>query len=254
MPPTIPDTKIALLTKPSKLRIVIPGKNTLAQIYSFSLTAQETCPGATYKPNHKCKKCYAKKGAYSWAAVKNAQGIRTDWTKQAHSSDLGKKLAWLNIMLEAIEWATIRRSILYFRIHDSGDFWTPAYVDSWIEIAKTFPSVKFWAPTSSHPENAHENVQEYLEKEMLPKLQEFAKLPNVILRPSSREIGFGQIIDVEGLSAGTGIIKKSDIYQFLDMIHNSNAEICPSSTTDGNCQTCTSCWDMPDQNKYYVLH
>ena len=35
----------------------------------------------------------------------------------------------------------------YFRIHDSGDFHSPDYLDAWAQIARNMPSVRFWAPT-----------------------------------------------------------------------------------------------------------
>jgi hypothetical protein len=39
---------------------------------------------------------------------------------------------------------------IYVRIHDSGDFYSPAYFAKWLEIARLNPSVRFYAYTKSH--------------------------------------------------------------------------------------------------------
>ncbi|MBV6342999.1 GP88 family protein, partial [Candidatus Magnetobacterium casense] len=35
----------------------------------------------------------------------------------------------------------------YFRIHDSGDFWSTKYAEQWFEVAERLPKTKFWSPT-----------------------------------------------------------------------------------------------------------
>jgi hypothetical protein len=45
-----------------------------------------------------------------------------------------------------VGYAVLKRT-KYFRIHDSGDFWSPEYYDQWVEICEHFSAVKFWAPT-----------------------------------------------------------------------------------------------------------
>jgi len=39
---------------------------------------------------------------------------------------------------------------VYVRIHDSGDFYSPAYFEKWLEIARLNPNVRFYAYTKSH--------------------------------------------------------------------------------------------------------
>jgi hypothetical protein len=39
---------------------------------------------------------------------------------------------------------------IYIRIHDSGDFYSPAYFQKWLEIARLNPTVRFYAYTKSH--------------------------------------------------------------------------------------------------------
>jgi hypothetical protein len=250
----IPETTKQVLSKTTKMRLALninePEK--LSQIYSFSLTAGKTCIGATYKKNHKCTKCYAQKGSYSWTPVRTAQDARTKWTVEAHTiGNISALHQWYEVMRTAIHWATIKRNVPFFRIHDSGDFMNHLYVESWIQLATEFSSVQFWSPTSSYPEQAHENVQDFLAT-LLPHLREFASLPNVALRPSCREMGLGNLIPVDGFAAPTGVIRKKE----LDLI---NAElntvlVCPSSKWGNVCRTCTSCWTEKDLSKYYIQH
>jgi hypothetical protein len=245
--PLIPNTTISLFTKPGKMKVLDASQKT-RQVYSFGLTAGYSCIGATYLPNHKCKKCYAKKGAYSWKPTKTAQSQRTHWTFMAHKINAPeKRQEWLDVMFHGIQWAT--RNVQFFRIHDSGDFFNPLYVDSWIQIAQNFPHVHFWSPTSSYPEGAHENIQHDLEQ-MLPMLQELNALPNVTVRPSCREIGLDFLVPVKGLSAPTGVLDHKKIAEIT-----SETIICPASLVKkGICGTCTSCWTEPEQSKYYILH
>ena len=35
-------------------------------------------------------------------------------------------------------------------MHDSGDFYSPKYVNKWVQIAEALPMVKFYAYTKSH--------------------------------------------------------------------------------------------------------
>jgi hypothetical protein len=39
---------------------------------------------------------------------------------------------------------------IYVRIHDSGDFYSPAYFEKWLQIAHKNPNVRFYAYTKSH--------------------------------------------------------------------------------------------------------
>ena len=46
--------------------------------------------------------------------------------------------------------ATIRRARNpYFRVHDSGDLFSPAYTWAWVRIVQALPDIRFWFPTRS---------------------------------------------------------------------------------------------------------
>lgn len=113
------------------------------QIFNFSIPAGNdkksgkiTCPFAG-----PCfKLCYAKKGNYRFANVQLGLSNRYEATKQENFVELMTK-----------ELAKIKKDKqTYIRIHDSGDFYSPAYFAKWLEIARLNPSVRFYAYTKSH--------------------------------------------------------------------------------------------------------
>lgn len=84
--------------------------------------------------------CYAKKGFYNMPAVENALSNRYDASKEENfvsriTSELAKVKPGKQV---------------YIRIHDSGDFYSPAYFAKWLEIARLNPGVRFYAYTKSH--------------------------------------------------------------------------------------------------------
>lgn len=134
-------------------------------IASFNLPAVETCPGAG-----KCAKyCYADTGSFLRfykttmpPRVQNYLAAQGDdfadraiqyldqWKKTGKHPESGKRFP-----LKAI------------RIHDSGDFFSPKYIDQWTKIAKAHPDVMLYAYTKSH----HPVLKQ--------KLKELQDLPNV---------------------------------------------------------------------------
>lgn len=108
-----------------------------------------------------CQYCYAEGGQYSTGQVQFAQVLRYVWTRQA-TQDAGLRAAWLDAMSWAIENANYRNDGgrfgkidypaerhpgRFFRIHDSGDFFSKQYLAMWKELANRFPDITFWAPT-----------------------------------------------------------------------------------------------------------
>ena len=76
------------------------------------------------------KFCYAKKGAYIWSNVKPAfekryQLSKTDKFVDAMNAEIRKKKPD------------------YVRVHDSGDYYSRAYLKKWIDIANSNPNVRF---------------------------------------------------------------------------------------------------------------
>ena len=130
-----------ILTQNTKLKKTSKLNN--KRVFNFgiiankSLEGKSTCPfakgclGADYK-------CYAQKGAYAWPKVKEAYNNRYLLSRQDN---------FINIMNEAIQ----KKKVDILRLHDSGDFYSIAYLNKWIEIAKANKDVIFYAYTKSIP-------------------------------------------------------------------------------------------------------
>jgi hypothetical protein len=109
------------------------GKLKKAEFYTvnFGIPALKTCPMA-----EACKDfCYANKGAYAWPQVKQAYEWRFQQTR---------KPEFITMAIDALSRI---RKLQKVRIHDSGDFYNKEYLYKWIEIAKAFPKIEFYAYT-----------------------------------------------------------------------------------------------------------
>jgi hypothetical protein len=113
------------------------------KIFNFSIPAGNdkasgkiTCPFA----GSCLSLCYAKKGMYRFGNVERALTKRYEASKEA---DFVQRI---NTELAKVKTG----KQIYVRIHDSGDFYSPAYFAKWLEIARLNPSVRFYAYTKSH--------------------------------------------------------------------------------------------------------
>jgi hypothetical protein len=189
---------------------------------SFSLPARVTCPGALLAPGSVCAICYAdRRKRYRWDAVRRVQAARFAWTVAALETG-----TFVPVLVGAIA----ARSERYFRIHDAGDFFAPAYALAWREIADSLPAVRFWAPTRSWAVGGQLRSPR---DPLLRSLQILAARPNVTLRPSALFLE-DPPPEAPGLACGTTV----------------SAEIarvtCPKSlTVPAHCGACRRCWDEP---------
>lgn len=109
------------------------------RIFNFSIPAFKTRSGKITCPfAGGCQKfCYAQKGNYTrFPVVKESQEKKYILTKQDNFGDL-------------ITAAIKRKKATHIRIHDSGDFYSPAYLNKWLNICKSNPGVIFYAYTKS---------------------------------------------------------------------------------------------------------
>lgn len=108
--------------------------------YQFSLPAVATCPGAGL-----CKAfCFA---ALEQARYPSARAYRERmlaWTKTE---------AFVPEMVAEVKRVQALRSnrgrALAVRVHASGDFYSPAYLQAWYAVAQACPDVSFYAYTKS---------------------------------------------------------------------------------------------------------
>ena len=98
----------------------------------LGFTTCGTCPIA-------CNGCYGTKGNYNFSNVKDALAIRTLIAR----TDLEFFVKEINREIKA-------HKIEKIRIHATGDFFSPGYVNAWIEIAKANPQVIFWTYTKAN--------------------------------------------------------------------------------------------------------
>lgn len=125
-------------------------------IHSWSITAgkKHSCVGESPI----CRsRCYAKRGFFIMPAV-----------NRSHSNNLafsrtGSFTAWAKMK---IRYSAVR----VMRIHVAGDFYDYAYVNKWIDIVSSLPSVQFFAYTRS-----------WRQDELLHPLIQLGRLPNMAL-------------------------------------------------------------------------
>tara|TARA_R110000796_G_scaffold3799_1_gene14633 strand:- start:370 stop:975 length:606 start_codon:yes stop_codon:yes gene_type:complete len=127
-----------LLTQNTKLKST--SKIINKRVFNFGITAYKSITGKIICPfADKCVKyCYAQKGAYSWSNVKPAFEKRYEITKQDN---------FIELMNKEIK----RKKVDFLRVHDSGDFYSNAYIQKWFKIANQNPNVNFYAYTKSIP-------------------------------------------------------------------------------------------------------
>ena len=89
-----------------------------------------TCPAA----GECARACYARRNHYTFSVVKRAQETRLELTQ---SED------FVPVISREIE----RRRIESVRIHDSGDFYSPKYLNKWLAVMARHPDVRFYSYT-----------------------------------------------------------------------------------------------------------
>jgi hypothetical protein len=200
-------------------------------VASFSLPARATCPGAVFDPGSVCAGCYADgRGRYRFPMVKNAQARRLAWTTEALASAQFAPTLIEHIRLLAAP---------YFRLHDSGDFFSVAYVDEWSAVVRALPHVRFWAPTHSWAVLGRRRRDG---DPLLEALRRLAALPNATVRPSAARVGDPPPV-IPGLSAGSAVTT------------DPATATCPKSLRRPSaCGDCRRCWDEPLTPVTYLKH
>lgn len=125
-----------LLTQNAKLKKTsIENK---MRVMNFSLPAYKTITGKTVCPFAKdcIKYCYAKKGNYKYPSVIKGLNNRYELSKTAD-------------FVPQMNATIILQRPTHVRIHDSGDFYSPEYLQKWINIATQNKDVIFYAYTKS---------------------------------------------------------------------------------------------------------
>ena len=208
-----------------------------------------------------CTKCYAGKNMYVVSPL-NAirQTLRLRWTQDALAAG-----AFVPEMIRALQFCrdlpvSTQRAYgidtRFFRIHDSGDFFSTAYWRAWVAIAAHFQArsryIAFWAP---------------IRMWIFPKWQAlFASDPppeNLTVRPSALSFG-APAPDVDTLDAGS----TAAAYPMGSLAPRTGRRgprpdmvwDCPAYTGDTEAarscagQKCRVCWVRPDVAVAYKEH
>lgn len=124
-----------LLTQNSKLKKT--SKELGLRVFNFGIPAYKSASGKLTCPMaDECVKfCYARKGAYIWGNVKPAFEKRYELTKT-------------DKFIDAMNAEIKKKRPDYVRVHDSGDYYSKAYIDKWLAIAIHNPDVKFYSYTN----------------------------------------------------------------------------------------------------------
>ena len=125
-----------------------------AKIYAFDIPAYKTKTGKITCPFAKdcIKFCYAQKGSYIWSPAQNKHNQNYLDTKKNNFND--------TIQAEVNK----KRKITHIRVHSSGDYYSPAYLNKWVNIAKNNPNITIYSYTKSVKmvkdlENKPENLE-----------------------------------------------------------------------------------------------
>lgn len=112
----------------------------------FSLPAVITCPGACTGCMHSC---YARRDE-RFPSVRTGRLSNLIMSRRADFADAVESA--INTALYTKRGALRARFIgkrIIFRLHESGDFYSAAYMRAWFEIARRFPFIQFFTYTKS---------------------------------------------------------------------------------------------------------
>ena len=106
------------------------------EVYHFSLPPIITCTPTSWclKGNNGKPSCYATRNQYTFASVRAALHDRLL---------LSKKPDFVGRMIQEIH----RKKVVYFRLHASGDFYSPEYVQKITEVVEQCPGTMFRTTT-----------------------------------------------------------------------------------------------------------
>jgi hypothetical protein len=214
----------------------------------FNLPVIDSCPGMS--PT--CRRvCYADRGHCRWPSNRQRNARNLTASQQPD-------------FVERVVGELRRRDARLVRLHSSGDFYSPAYVHRWGQIAARLPGVTCWGYTRS-----------WRVPVLLDELERLAELPNVELWFScDRDTGLPplvrrvrtcwlQVDDEMPPRPGPGQAPAELVFRAKRPGRNNRDKriplsmadrlaapgsvlSCPNYTTGINCQDCGFCWRRPN--------
>jgi len=161
-----------------------------------------------------CQFCYAEGGRYATSLLQYGALLRYIWARRALSDG-----SFVDVLRYAIAHAEFfldggtqggnhyereTHPGRYFRLHDSGDFFSAEYLMAWRAVADAFPDITFWAPTriwaTSWGVDAVNEIN-----------HPARHIPNLVIRPSAYMVGSIPPRDLgPGWSKGTAVLGPSE--------------------------------------------
>lgn len=199
--------------------------NKEVKFIQWNIPAVETCPfrtemcGGVDKNGKNCK-CYAKKAENMYTSVRNRRKI---------CLELSKDDEFVEIMSKQIEFELARtKKKIFFRIHESGDFYNYEYLEKWHKITEKFVGndrIVFMAYTKSLP---------YFDKlyQKYGKNNVNIKVLSSIWADTKKEMV--ELTRKLGLEVYTA---DEDVEKFVEK--NKNFEVCDCS----DCGKCRKCYE-----------
>lgn len=124
------------------MKLIQPGNSKLKSMLMFNLPAtKQVC-------NRICAGCYA---AREQVRFPSTLAVRNSRYQAAQSPDFASRMI--------SELSSKRKLPTHFRIHASGEFFSQAYVDSWVLITQAFPTITFYAYTKRLRDFNFSNLQ-----------------------------------------------------------------------------------------------
>lgn len=238
-----------------------------------------------------CQICYAEGGQYASPHVQLGEVLRFWWCRSMlDGGNAESRSTWIATMVRAIAGEIFPeermidprtgKPVVPMRIHSSGDFYSAAYAEAWVEVCNQLPEITFWAPTRSWAAPGWMRTW----KQLVPRI----KHGNLVLRPSAYhtndpapgpETGYPWDGDYTMTAAGTTALYKFDdanagrppmekllqigekpsvdprydwgcqTYQILDDAHSCRNAIAPDGQVG-----CRACWLYPQLRVNYTAH
>lgn len=109
-----------------------------ARVLSFNIPAAKTASGKVICPFAKdcLKYCYANKGSYKYKSVQKSYEYKYKLSKSEE----------FNAILQS---EIYKERPTHIRLHDSGDFYSPEYLNKWLKLAEENKEIIFYAYTKS---------------------------------------------------------------------------------------------------------
>jgi len=187
----------------------------IGKIPNFSLPAGETCPGRTKA----CASvCYAEKYCKVFTSA-----------DRAYAKNLDKVLTQDGWQMPIIKLLA-RTSPKYFRIHVSGDMFSPKYIQEWGNIIRMFPQTRFLAFTRS-----------WRLARLRKELDKLRQLPNAQIIASC---------DMEAHNAPDSWRRA-----YMGKPETGSAILCPGyGKGELTCDNCGICFKPLKANVYFPIH